>query len=67
METQRENFTIQHEIVMTELQKLLEKTKTIEAQLLRCCSPQVMPHEFYRPSVESQDMQPPKKKMRFTK
>ena len=64
---ERESFAIRSAIVINELQQMIEKTKKIEAQLLQCSSPQVIHDEFYRPSIESQDMQPPKKKTRFTK
>jgi hypothetical protein len=63
----RESFAIQSTVVINELQQMIEKTKKIEAQLLQCGSPQVIPDEFYRPSFGSEDMQPPKKKTRFTK
>jgi hypothetical protein len=61
METQRENFAIQRAIVMAQLEEMLEKTKKIEAHLLQHGSPQVMAYKFYRPSIETQEMQPSKK------
>jgi hypothetical protein len=61
---QRESFAIQSAIVMHELEQILEKAKKIEQQLIQESSPQVMLTEFYRPSTETQDMQPPKKKMK---
>ena len=59
---ERESFAIQSAIVINELQQMIEKTKKIEAQLLKEGSPQVIPDEFYRPS---EDMQPLRKRMKL--
>ena len=64
---ERESFAIQGAIIMNELQQMIEKTKKLEIQLIQEASPQVIPHEFYRPSPETQNQQPPRKKMRVTK
>jgi hypothetical protein len=62
---ERESFAIQSAIVINELQQMIEKTKKIEMQLMKEVSPQVIPDEFYRPSAETQDMQPLRKRMKF--
>jgi len=62
---QRESFAIQSAIVINELQQMIEKTKKIEMQLKQEASPQVIPDEFYRPSAETQDMQPLRKRMKL--
>jgi hypothetical protein len=61
---ERESFAIQSAIVINELQQMIEKTKRIEMQIKQEASPQVILTEFYRPSTETQDQQPPRKKMR---
>lgn len=61
---ERESFAIQSAIVMNELQQMIEKTKKLEMQLMQEASPQVILNEFYKPSAETQDQQPPRKKMR---
>jgi hypothetical protein len=62
---ERENFAIQSAIVINELHQMIEKTKKIEMQLMKEASPQVIPNEFYKPSTETQDQQPPRKKMKL--
>ena len=61
---ERESFAIQSATVINELQQMIEKTKKIEMQLMQEASPQVILTEFFRPSTETQDQQPPRKKMR---
>jgi hypothetical protein len=62
---ERENFAIQGAIIMNELQRMIEKTKKLEMQLMQHGSPQVIPDEFYTPSPETQVMQPLKKRMKL--
>jgi hypothetical protein len=62
---QRESFAIQSAIVINELQQMIEKTKKIEVQLKKEASPQVVHDEFYRPSSETQDMQPLRKRIKL--
>jgi hypothetical protein len=64
MNAMRESFAIQSTNVINELQQMIEKTKKIEIQLMQEASPRVIPTEFYRPSTETQDQQPPRKKLR---
>jgi hypothetical protein len=61
---ERESFAIQSAIVINELQQMIEKTKRIETQIMQEASPQVILTEFYKPLPETQDQQPPRKKMR---
>jgi len=62
---QRESFAIQSAIVINELEQMIEKTKKLELQLMQQASPQVILDEFYRPSEETQDMQPLRKRMKL--
>ncbi len=62
---ERENFAIQSAIVINELHQMIATTKKLEMQLMQYASPQVIPNEFYKPSTETQDQQPPRKKMKF--
>ena len=55
---QRESFAIQSSILMAELQEMLEKTKKLEKTLIQ------EEGDSYVPLKTTQELQPPKKKMR---
>ena len=64
--TAREEFANQTALIITELQEMLEKTKQIEAILMQEINPRVSTVDFYKPLDETQNSQPPKKRIKLS-
>ena len=66
LSTAREEFANQTALIITELQEMLEKTKQIEAILMQEINPRVSTVDFYKPLDETQNSQPPKKRIKLS-
>ena len=64
--TAREEFANQTALIITELQEMLEKTKQIEEILMQEINPRVSTVDFYKPLDETQNSQPPKKRIKLS-
>jgi hypothetical protein len=68
IENDRESFAIRSSLILMDLERMLEKVKQIEAQIIHSqdkSDPQVSKEDFFKPDEEAQTALPPKKKMRF--
>ena len=68
MESDRESFAIRSSLILMDLERMLEKVKKIEIQLMdfqNLSDPQVSKDDFFKPDEEAQTALPPKKKMRI--
>jgi len=78
IEKDRESFAIRSSLILMELERILEKVKQLEEQIMQfqvnavddsegnaVCDPQVSKQDFFTPDEEEQIALPPKKKMRF--
>jgi hypothetical protein len=69
---ERESFAIRSSIIMMELDAISEKLKRVENDINKYIAqqnpidPQVSPTDHYTPPPETQDMQPPKKRMKHS-
>ena len=68
IENERESFAIRSSLILMDLERMLEKVKQIEAQIIQFQDngdPQVSKEDFFKPDEEAVTSLPPKKKMRF--
>jgi hypothetical protein len=66
IENERESFAIRSSLILMDLERMLEKVKQLEAQIMQFQGdPQVSKEDFFKPDEEAQIGLPPKKKMRF--
>jgi len=68
IEKDRESFAIRSSLILMDLERMLEKVKNLEAQIIQFQNlddRQVSKEDFFKPDEESQTALPPKKKMRF--
>jgi hypothetical protein len=76
IENERESFAIRSSLILMDLERMLEKVKKLEAQIMQFQvnavddseengDPQVSKDDFFKPDEETQTTLPPKKKMRF--
>jgi cell division protein ZapA (FtsZ GTPase activity inhibitor) len=64
--TAREEFANQAALIIRDLQEMLEKTKQIEAFLTQEINPRLSTVDFYRPADETQNFQPPRKRIKLS-
>ena len=62
----REEFANQSALIIKDLQEMLEKTKQIEAILMQEINPRLSTVDFYKPLDETQNSQPPKKRIKLS-
>jgi hypothetical protein len=69
IEKDRESFAIRSSLILMDLERMLEKVKQLEVQIMQfqgvAVDPQVSKEDFFKPDEEAQIGLPPKKKMRF--
>ena len=69
IEKDRESFAIRSSLIVMDFERMLEKVKQIEMQLMDFQEypqdPQVSKDDFFKPDDESQTALPAKKKMRI--
>jgi hypothetical protein len=72
IENERESFAIRSSLILMDLERMLEKVKQLEAQIMQFQDnavdhgdPQVSKEDFFKPDEEVLTSLPPKKKMRF--
>ena len=76
IDNERESFAIRSSLILMDLERMLEKVKKLEAQIMQFQDnavddsedngdPQVSKEEFFKPDEDAQTALPPKKKMRF--
>ena len=76
IDNERESFAIRSSLILMDLERMLEKVKKLEEQIMQfqdnavddsedIGDPQVSKEEFFKPDEDAQTALPPKKKMRF--
>jgi len=77
IDNERESFAIRSSLILMDLERMLEKVKQLEAQIMQfqdnavddsednTVDPQVSKEDFFKPDEEALTSFPPKKKMRF--
>jgi hypothetical protein len=68
IEKDRESFAIRSSLILMDLERMLEKVKNLEAEIMQFQNlgdRQVSKDEFFKPDEEAQTALPPKKKMRI--
>ena len=66
IDNERESFAIRSSLILMDLERMLEKVKKLEVQIMQFKGdPQVSKEDLFKPDEEAQTALPPKKKMRF--